>query len=72
MSVFTRGPYGRPAVVLNTLSSINIEIFIIIIIIIIIITIIIIIISSSSRSSSSSSSSSNGPSTQKTRDWVPN
>ena len=76
MSVFTRGPYGRPAVVLNTLSSINIEI---IIIIIIIITIIIIIISSSSRSSSSScssssssSSSSNGPSTQKTRDWVPN
>ena len=54
MSVFTRGPYGRPAVVLNTLSSINIEIIIIIII------------------SSSSSSSSNGPSTQKTRDRVPN
>ena len=35
MSVFTRGPYGRLAVVLNTLSSINIEIIIIIIIIII-------------------------------------
>ena len=34
MSVFTRGPYGRLAVVLNTLSSINIEIIIIIIIII--------------------------------------
>ena len=34
MSVFTRGPYGRLAVVLNTLSSINIEIVIIIIIII--------------------------------------
>ena len=31
MSVFTRGPYGRLAVVLNTLSSINIEIIIIII-----------------------------------------
>ena len=31
MSVFTRGPYGRLAVVLNTLSSINIEIVIIII-----------------------------------------
>ena len=45
MSVFTRGPYGRLAVVLNTLSSINIEIIIIII---------------------------NGPSTQKTRDRVPN
>ena len=30
MSVFTRGPYGRLAVVLNTLSSINIEIIIII------------------------------------------
>ena len=37
MSVFTRGPYGRLAVVLNTLSSINIEIIIFIIIIIIII-----------------------------------
>ena len=36
MSVFTRGPYGRLAVVLNTLSSINIEEIIIIIIIIII------------------------------------
>ena len=36
MSVFTRGPYGRLAVVLNMLSSINIEIIIIIIIIIII------------------------------------
>ena len=34
MSVFTRGPYGRLAVMLNTLSSINIEIIIIIIIII--------------------------------------
>ena len=33
MSVFTRGPYGRLAVVLNTLSSTNIEIIIIIIII---------------------------------------
>ena len=32
MSVFTRGPYERLAVVLNTLSSINIEIIIIIII----------------------------------------
>ena len=31
MSVFTRGPYGGLAVVLNTLSSINIEIIIIII-----------------------------------------
>ena len=31
MSVFTRGPYGILAVVLNTLSSINIEIIIIII-----------------------------------------
>ena len=30
MSVFTRGSYGRLAVVLNTLSSINIEIIIII------------------------------------------
>ena len=37
MSVFTRGPYGRLAVVLNTLSSINIEIIIIIIIIIILV-----------------------------------
>ena len=45
------------AVVLNTLSSINIEIIISIIIIIFIIIIIIII---------------NGPSTQKTRDRVPN
>ena len=35
MSVFTRRPYGRLAVVLNTLSSINIEIIICIIIIII-------------------------------------
>ena len=32
MYVFTRGPYGRLAVVLNTLSSINIDIEIIIII----------------------------------------
>ena len=31
MSVFTRRPYGRLAVVLNMLSSINIEIIIIII-----------------------------------------
>ena len=30
MSVFTRGSYGRLAVVLNALSSINIEIIIII------------------------------------------
>ena len=30
MSVFTRRPYGRLAVVLNTLSSINVEIIIII------------------------------------------
>ena len=36
MSVFTGGPYGRLAVMLNTLSSLNIEIIIIIIIIIII------------------------------------
>ena len=35
MSVFTRGPYGRLAIMLNTLSSLNIEIIIIIIIIII-------------------------------------
>ena len=35
MSVFTGGPYGRLAVMLNTLSSLNIEIIIIIIIIII-------------------------------------
>ena len=34
MSVFTGGPYGRLAVMLNTLSSLNIEIIIIIIIII--------------------------------------
>ena len=33
MSVFTGGPYGRLAVMLNTLSSLNIEIIIIIIII---------------------------------------
>ena len=32
MSVFTGGPYGRLAVMLNTLSSLNIEIIIIIII----------------------------------------
>ena len=31
MSVFTGGPYGRLAVMLNTLSSLNIEIIIIII-----------------------------------------
>ena len=31
MSVFTEGPYGRLAVMLNTLSSLNIEIIIIII-----------------------------------------
>ena len=36
MSVFTGGPYARLAVMLNTLSSLNIEIIIIIIIIIII------------------------------------
>ena len=36
MSVFTGGPYGRLAIELNTLSSLNIEIIIIIIIIIII------------------------------------
>ena len=36
MSVFTGGPYGRLAIMLNTLSSLNIEIIIIIIIIIII------------------------------------
>ena len=36
MSVFTGGPYGRLAFLLNTLSSLNIEIIIIIIIIIII------------------------------------
>ena len=35
MSVFTGGPYGRLAIMLNTLSSLNIEIIIIIIIIII-------------------------------------
>ena len=35
MSVYTGGPYGRLAVMLNTLSSLNIEIIIIIIIIII-------------------------------------
>ena len=29
MSVFTGGPYGRLAVMLNTLSSLNIEIIII-------------------------------------------
>ena len=34
MSVFTGGPYGRLAIMLNTLSSLNIEIIIIIIIII--------------------------------------
>ena len=34
MSVFTGGPYGRLAVMLNTLSSSNIEIIIIIIIVI--------------------------------------
>ena len=34
MSVFTGGPYARLAVMLNTLSSLNIEIIIIIIIII--------------------------------------
>ena len=33
MSVFTGGPYGRLAIMLNTLSSLNIEIIIIIIII---------------------------------------
>ena len=33
MSVFIRGPYGRLAIMLNTLSSLNIEIIIIIIII---------------------------------------
>ena len=33
MSVFIGGPYGRLAIVLNTLSSLNIEIIIIIIII---------------------------------------
>ena len=32
MSVFTGGPYGRLAVMLNTISSLNIEIIIIIII----------------------------------------
>ena len=32
MSVFTGGPYGRLAIMLNTLSSLNIEIIIIIII----------------------------------------
>ena len=31
MSVFTEGPYGRLAIMLNTLSSLNIEIIIIII-----------------------------------------
>ena len=36
MSVFTGGPYGRLVVMLNTLSSLNIEIIIIIIIIVII------------------------------------
>ena len=36
MSVFTGGPYVRLAIMLNTLSSLNIEIIIIIIIIIII------------------------------------
>ena len=35
MYVFTGGPYGRLAIMLNTLSSLNIEIIIIIIIIII-------------------------------------
>ena len=30
MSVFTGGPYGRLAIMLNTLSSLNIEIIIII------------------------------------------
>ena len=39
MSVFTGGPYGRPAIMLKTLSSLNIEIIILIIIIIIIIII---------------------------------
>ena len=34
MSVFTGGPYGRLAIMLNTLSSLNIEIIVIIIIII--------------------------------------
>ena len=34
MSVFTGGPYGRLAIMLNTLSSLSIEIIIIIIIII--------------------------------------
>ena len=43
MSVFTGGPYGNLAVMLNTLSSLNIEIISIIIIIIINIIIIIII-----------------------------
>ena len=38
MSVNTGGPYGRLAIMLNTLSSLNIEMIIIIIIIIIIIT----------------------------------
>ena len=33
MSVYTGGPYGRLAIMLNTLSSLNIEIIIIIIII---------------------------------------
>ena len=42
MSVFTGGPYGRLAIMLNTLSSLNIEIIIIIIIINIEIIIIII------------------------------
>ena len=42
MSVFTGGPYGRLAIMLNTLSSLNIEIIIFIIVIIIIIIIIII------------------------------
>ena len=41
MSVFTAGPYGKLSVMLNTLSSFNIEIIIIIIIIIILIIIII-------------------------------
>ena len=36
MSVFTGGPYGRLSIMLNMLSSLNIEIIIIIIIIIII------------------------------------
>ena len=40
MSVFNGGPYGRLAIMLNTLSSLNIEIIIIIIIIFIIIIII--------------------------------